>query len=57
MKPLNIALVDDHNLFRKGLVKLINMGDTQHKYNILFEPCRIWMVLKPLNGCKEHTPP
>ncbi len=37
MKPLNIALVDDHNLFRKGLVKLINMGDTQHKYNILFE--------------------
>lgn len=37
MKTLNIALVDDHNLFRKGLVKLINMGDTQHKYNILFE--------------------
>lgn len=37
MKPLNIALVDDHNLFRKGLVKLINLGDTQNKYNILFE--------------------
>lgn len=34
---LNIALVDDHNLFRKGLIKLINLGDTQHKYNILFE--------------------
>lgn len=37
MKSLNIALVDDHNLFRKGLVKLINLGDTQNKYNILFE--------------------
>lgn len=34
---LNIALVDDHNLFRKGLIKLINLGDTQNKYNILFE--------------------
>lgn len=34
---LNIALVDDHNLFRKGLIKLINMGDTQSKYTILFE--------------------
>ncbi|PZR26436.1 MAG: DNA-binding response regulator [Citrobacter freundii] len=34
---LNIALVDDHNLFRKGLIKLINLGDTENKYNILFE--------------------
>jgi|ERR1044072_1505179 DNA-binding NarL/FixJ family response regulator len=34
---LNIALVDDHNLFRKGLIKLINLGDTQNRYNILFE--------------------
>lgn len=36
-KKINIALVDDHNLFRKGLIKLINMGDPQQKYNILFE--------------------
>jgi DNA-binding NarL/FixJ family response regulator len=34
---LNIALVDDHNLFRKGLIKLINLGDSQNRYNILFE--------------------
>lgn len=34
---LNIAIVDDHNLFRKGLIKLINLADTDHKYNILFE--------------------
>lgn len=34
---LNIALVDDHNLFRKGLIKLINLGDKESKYNILFE--------------------
>src|SRR5262245_55653475 len=34
---LNIALVDDHNLFRKGLIKLINLGDKLNKYNILFE--------------------
>lgn len=34
---LNIALVDDHNLFRKGLIKLIHLGDTQNRYKILFE--------------------
>lgn len=34
---LKIALVDDHNLFRKGLIKLINLGNTENKYNILFE--------------------
>ncbi|WP_295119117.1 response regulator transcription factor [uncultured Chitinophaga sp.] len=34
---LNIAVVDDHNLFRKGLIKLIMLGDTKNKYNILFE--------------------
>jgi two-component system, NarL family, invasion response regulator UvrY len=34
---LNIALVDDHNLFRKGLIKLIMLGDVANKYNILFE--------------------
>lgn len=41
MKPapdkISIALVDDHNLFRKGLIKLINLGDTQKKYQISFE--------------------
>lgn len=37
MNKIQIALVDDHNLFRKGLIKLINMGDTQQRYNILFE--------------------
>jgi two-component system invasion response regulator UvrY len=34
---INIAIVDDHNLFRKGLIKLINIGDKEGKYNILFE--------------------
>jgi len=34
---LSIALVDDHNLFRKGLIKLINLGDKERRYNILFE--------------------
>jgi len=34
---INIAIVDDHNLFRKGLIKLINLGDVDHKYAILFE--------------------
>ncbi len=34
---LKIAIVDDHNLFRKGLIKLINLGDTQNKYTVLFE--------------------
>jgi two-component system, NarL family, invasion response regulator UvrY len=40
MKPSNalrIALVDDHNLFRKGLIKLINLGNADKKYSIVFE--------------------
>lgn len=37
IKKLNIAVVDDHNLFRKGLIKLIMLGDVKNKYNILFE--------------------
>jgi DNA-binding NarL/FixJ family response regulator len=36
-KRISIAIVDDHNLFRKGLIKLINMADKDNKYNILFE--------------------
>lgn len=34
---LSIAIVDDHNLFRKGLIKLIHLGDTDNRYTILFE--------------------
>jgi len=34
---IKIAIVDDHNLFRKGLIKLINLGDTKSRYSILFE--------------------
>ena len=36
-RKLNIAVVDDHNLFRKGLIKLINLGDSDGIYNILIE--------------------
>jgi two-component system, NarL family, invasion response regulator UvrY len=34
---IKLAIVDDHNLFRKGLIKLINLGDKENKYSILFE--------------------
>jgi DNA-binding NarL/FixJ family response regulator len=34
---IKIGIVDDHNLFRKGLIKLINLGDKNNKYSILFE--------------------
>src|SRR5688572_19928551 len=34
---VKLAIVDDHNLFRKGLIKLINLGDKHNKYVILFE--------------------
>lgn len=34
---IKLAIVDDHNLFRKGLIKLINLGDVNNKYTILFE--------------------
>ena len=36
-EKINLGIVDDHNLFRKGLIKLINMGDEHKRYNILFE--------------------
>lgn len=36
-KQLTIAIVDDHNLFSKGLIKLIHLGDTDNRYTILFE--------------------
>ena len=34
--PIKIALVDDHNLFRKGLITLINLADKEN-YLIVFE--------------------
>ena len=34
---VTIALVDDHNLFRKGLLELINLGDSENRYQLLFE--------------------
>ncbi|QEM09036.1 response regulator transcription factor [Mucilaginibacter rubeus] len=37
-KPIiKLAIVDDHNLFRKGLIKLVHLGDTDDRYTILFE--------------------
>ena len=32
-----LAIVDDHNLFRKGLIKLIGLADTANKYTVVFE--------------------
>lgn len=34
---IRLGLVDDHNLFRKGLIKLVNLGDHENKYEIQFE--------------------
>jgi two-component system, NarL family, invasion response regulator UvrY len=34
---VKVAIVDDHNLFRKGLIKLIGLADKDNKYTILFE--------------------
>jgi len=36
-KQIKLGIVDDHNLFRKGLIKLINLGDKENIYQILFE--------------------
>jgi two-component system, NarL family, invasion response regulator UvrY len=36
-QQIKIGIVDDHNLFRKGLIKLINLGDKENRYSILFE--------------------
>jgi len=32
-----LAIVDDHNLFRKGLIKLINLADKSGKFEVAFE--------------------
>ncbi|PWV49587.1 response regulator transcription factor [Chitinophaga sp. S165] len=37
VRNVKIAIVDDHNLFRKGLTKLIMLGDDEGRYSILFE--------------------
>jgi DNA-binding NarL/FixJ family response regulator len=37
MNKIKLAIVDDHNLFRKGLIRLINLGDFEDRYSILFE--------------------
>ena len=34
---IKLAIVDDHNLFRKGLMKLISLGDKDNRYTVLFE--------------------
>ncbi len=36
-KTIKLVVVDDHNLFRKGLIKLITLADTEEKYEVLFE--------------------
>jgi two-component system, NarL family, invasion response regulator UvrY len=37
-KPLvKLAIVDDHNLFRKGLITLINLADKNNQYLVVFE--------------------
>jgi two-component system invasion response regulator UvrY len=35
--PVKLALVDDHNLFRKGLITLIGLADKHEQYMIVFE--------------------
>ncbi len=35
--PSLIAVVDDHNLFRKGLIKLINLRNVDNKFRLHFE--------------------
>jgi two-component system invasion response regulator UvrY len=35
--PVKLAIVDDHNLFRKGLITLINLADKHQEYLLVFE--------------------
>lgn len=35
--PVKLAIVDDHNLFRKGLITLINLADKREEYLVVFE--------------------
>ncbi|MFN8288945.1 MAG: response regulator transcription factor [Chitinophagaceae bacterium] len=36
-EQVGLGIVDDHNLFRKGLIKLIHLGDKESRYKIIFE--------------------
>lgn len=51
---VKIAIVDDHTLFRKGLIKLINMANVENKYSILFEADHGKAMQEKLNG--ENIP-
>jgi len=44
--PIQIALVDDHRLFRSGIASLI---DTFHRYTILFEAANGEEMMRKLN--------
>ncbi len=54
VSQVKLAVVDDHNLFRKGLIKLINLVDTQDRYTILFEAENGNDMKDKLN--KKHMP-
>jgi two-component system, NarL family, invasion response regulator UvrY len=47
--PIKLAIVDDHNLFRKGLIKLINLADTENKYRVIFEATNGYDLKEKLN--------
>lgn len=34
---VRLGIVDDHNLFRKGLIKLIHLADKDNRYEVVFE--------------------
>ncbi|KAH0536073.1 hypothetical protein FGG08_007022 [Glutinoglossum americanum] len=36
-QTVTLAIVDDHNLFRKGLISLINLSQGRYSYKLLFE--------------------
>jgi len=39
LSKIKIAIVDDHTLFRKGIIQLITLADSKQYYHISFEAC------------------
>ena len=53
-EPYKLAIVDDHNLFRKGLIKLIKLVDKENRYDVLFEAANGHELKEKLNI--KHLP-
>ena len=51
MSQMNIVLVDDHTLFRKGLAELLEREGAVRVAAITGDPAEVAELLQPPSGC------